>query len=169
MSSTCEDATDFAGAHSELLDLSGIMDQLRTGAGHAVLSVDELGAARMLLQGVNGRSADRFVRDVLGPLLGDSPAGSADLLLTLRTFLDASRSIRRCAESLGVHENTVRYRLGRIEQILGLKVATEAEDQLSVQVALLVAGCAVRSTTSPARPVPPVALTFCARSLDLLA
>ena len=37
-----------------------------------------------------------------------------------------------------MHENTVRYRLSRVREITGLDVAGDADDQLSVQVALLV-------------------------------
>jgi len=159
LSTACLDAADFAGAYSELLDLSGLMDELRTGAGHAVLSVDDLGAGRMLLMGVNGRSADRFVGDVLGPLLSDAPTRSPDLLLTLRTFLDASRSISGCAERLHVHQNTVRYRLARIEQLIGLNVTTDAEDQLSVQVAILVATLRGQIDGGLSDPDLPVVLT----------
>jgi sugar diacid utilization regulator len=154
LSTVCRDAGDFAGACAELVDLSGVMEELSTGTGHAVHSVDDLGASRMLLLGVNGRSADRFVGDTIGPLLDGSP----ELLLTLRTFLDASRSIRRCADRLSVHENTVRYRLARVEQLLGLKVASDAEDQLSVQVALLVARLRGQLDGDVAIPEPPVAL-----------
>jgi DNA-binding PucR family transcriptional regulator len=39
---------------------------------------------------------------------------------------------------LGVHENTVRYRLARVHALTGLDVAGDASDQLSVQMALLV-------------------------------
>jgi DNA-binding PucR family transcriptional regulator len=40
--------------------------------------------------------------------------------------------------SLGVHENTVRKRLARVQDLTGLDVAADAGDQLSVQTALLV-------------------------------
>jgi DNA-binding PucR family transcriptional regulator len=62
----------------------------------------------------------------------------ADLLQTLRVFFDSSRSVRRSAERLGVHENTIRYRLARVEEHTGLAVASSSEDQLTMQLALLI-------------------------------
>ncbi len=37
-----------------------------------------------------------------------------------------------------MHENTIRYRLGRIEETIGIPVATDADAQLTAQLALLV-------------------------------
>ena len=37
-----------------------------------------------------------------------------------------------------MHENTIRYRLGRVLELTGLDVATDSAAQLTVQVALLI-------------------------------
>ena len=60
------------------------------------------------------------------------------LLVTLQSYFGNDRSIRASARALAVHENTVRLRLGRVHEITGLDVAGNANDQLSVQTALLV-------------------------------
>jgi DNA-binding PucR family transcriptional regulator len=73
---------------------------------------------------------------VLGRLLVDEEA-TGELLRTLEAFYDTGRSVRLASERLGVHENTIRYRLSRVQSITGLDVASCADDQLSVQVALL--------------------------------
>jgi hypothetical protein len=39
---------------------------------------------------------------------------------------------------LGVHENTVRYRLSRIAEVTHLDVVMNGDDQLAVQMALLI-------------------------------
>ena len=78
---------------------------------------------------------ERFVEDVLGPLI---EAGDDGLVATLHVFFDTARSIRASAARLGVHENTIRYRLARVRSLTGLDVAGDASDQLSVQMALLV-------------------------------
>ena len=41
-------------------------------------------------------------------------------LETLRAFLDASGSVSAAAASLGIHVNTMRYRVGRVEEVSGL-------------------------------------------------
>jgi DNA-binding PucR family transcriptional regulator len=53
-------------------------------------------------------------------------------------FFATSRSVRRSAELLAVHENTIRYRLGRIHEVTHLDVAADADDQLTLQLALLI-------------------------------
>jgi DNA-binding PucR family transcriptional regulator len=46
--------------------------------------------------------------------------------------------VRRAAELLDVHPNTVRYRLANIERITGLAVTTDDHAYLTAQMALLV-------------------------------
>src|SRR5690606_27959053 len=82
--------------------------------------------------------ADRFVRQTLGPLVTESTRAMRDLLATLGVFYRASHSVRQTAEELGVHENTIRYRLARIAEITGLEVAGDADDQLAGHIAVLV-------------------------------
>ncbi|MGK5529777.1 PucR family transcriptional regulator [Streptomyces sp. URMC 129] len=50
-----------------------------------------------------------------------------DLLHTLRVFLDSDLNRRRTATRLGVHPNTVDYRLGRISALTGLDTAGSAD------------------------------------------
>jgi DNA-binding PucR family transcriptional regulator len=102
-----------------------------------VLAADDLGPGRLFVANGPAGAIDRFVDDVIGPLLtGDD--GMADLLRTLHVLYDTGRSVRLSAARLGIHENTVRYRLARIHALTGLDVASDAGDQLTVQMSLLV-------------------------------
>jgi PucR C-terminal helix-turn-helix domain len=47
-------------------------------------------------------------------------------------------SIRRCALRLHVHENTIRYRLSRVEELTGLAVTHDPDAQLGARLSLLV-------------------------------
>jgi hypothetical protein len=47
-------------------------------------------------------------------------------------------SIRRCAARLGVHENTIRYRLARVEELTGLPVTHDPDAQLRARLSMLV-------------------------------
>jgi len=138
VSSVCRGPGDYADAFASVGE---IMRCLETFGGEPlgvqVLAADDLGAARLLLASSSRSEATRFAQHVLGPLL-DDPEKSESLLETLARFIDCSASVRRTAETLGVHENTVRYRLARAEALLGLDIAASTKDQLSVQVALLV-------------------------------
>ncbi|MBQ3965091.1 MAG: helix-turn-helix domain-containing protein, partial [Firmicutes bacterium] len=52
-----------------------------------------------------------------------TPAKRRQFLETLEVFvLDAGRSTQRTAELLGVHTNTVQYRLHRVEEKMGINL-----------------------------------------------
>jgi sugar diacid utilization regulator len=102
-----------------------------------IIAVDDLGPARLFVANSDVSAVRRYVRDVLGALLGDVP-GSADLLRTLQCYFDTGRSVRESAALLGIHENTVRLRMAKVHDLTGLNVASDANDQLSAQTALLV-------------------------------
>ena len=107
------------------------------GAADRVIAVDDLGPARLFVANGDFGAVRRYVRDVIGTLLNGGP-GMADLLRTLQVYFDTGRSVRESAVRLGIHENTVRLRMSRVHDLTGLDVASNANDQLSAQTALLV-------------------------------
>ncbi|OIV36482.1 hypothetical protein BIV57_16075 [Mangrovactinospora gilvigrisea] len=77
----------------------------------------------------------RAFRDrLLGPLRAYDARHHADLLLTLEAFLACDGSWTRCAQRLNIHVNSVRYRIGRIEELTGRDLS-----RLSDRVDLLLA------------------------------
>jgi hypothetical protein len=63
--------------------------------------------------------ADDLVARRLGPLDALPPAARERLEATLRAWLDHHGEARPAAEALHVHVQTVRYRLGRLRELLG--------------------------------------------------
>ena len=105
-------------------------------SGHGVLAADDLGPGRLFVARGDAAGIERFVEDVLGPLLeagDDAPARRRCTCSSTPPAASAPPAAR-----LRVHENTVRYRLARVRSLTGLDVAGDASDQLSVQMALLV-------------------------------
>jgi hypothetical protein len=76
-----------------------------------------------------------LVRRELGPLAADDPA-TARLRSTLAAVQVAGGGSAAAAEALGVHRNTVLYRLRRIDELLGRPAA---ERRLELEVALRLA------------------------------
>jgi hypothetical protein len=76
-------------------------------------------------------AATSFVREELGPLTSPN-AEATRLRATLAAWLDTGSHVS-AAESLGVHEHTVRNRMRRIEQLLGRPVR---DRRTEIQVAL---------------------------------
>lgn len=81
------------------------------------------------------REAGRFVRRELGCLAEDT-ATARRMRDTLACFLDENGSFLHAAQRLGVHENTVAYRIRRAEELLGRQVK---ERQLELRAALRIA------------------------------
>jgi sugar diacid utilization regulator len=137
ISTRCAEPADYVRAYGEARQVMTCLRSLSQDPTMRVLTADDLGPGRLLLASSNRAEARRFSHDALGALLGDDEH-TRDLLMTLQVFFDSGRSVRRSAVTLGVHENTIRYRLARIEEATGLAVGTSSEDQLSAQLSLLV-------------------------------
>lgn len=90
-----------------------------------------------LLTLVSGDDAamTRFVRRELGPLGLDDPA-AARLRATLAAVQASGGSSAAAADALGIHRNTVLYRLRRIEELLGRSPASR---RIELELALLLA------------------------------
>lgn len=66
-----------------------------------------------------------------GPLIDFDRAHGAELVTTLKTYLQLNGSLVAVAEELSLHRNTVRYRLGQICELTGFDpVATADQVQL---------------------------------------
>ncbi|MCB0827357.1 MAG: helix-turn-helix domain-containing protein [Solirubrobacterales bacterium] len=87
------------------------------------------------LASVDREQAQEFVGRQLGELTADRATGRR-LVETLRTFLDEGGSAGRAGQRLGVHENTVRYRIRQAEELLGRTVGP-ADLQLRMALELL--------------------------------
>ncbi|MEU8684739.1 helix-turn-helix domain-containing protein [Streptomyces sp. NPDC048611] len=88
---------------------------------------DAIGAYRMLTA-LPGTAPD----PAIGPLL--APA-HAELARTAEVFLDCAGQASRTAQALGIHRQTLYYRLGRVEKLTGLDLA-DGEHRLLLHMAL---------------------------------
>ncbi|PZT77444.1 MULTISPECIES: PucR family transcriptional regulator [unclassified Streptomyces] len=99
-------------------------------AGH-----DELASHVLLLPFVPDDVRRAFTARLLDPLREYDRRHRAELIPTLEAFLDCDGSWTRCAARLHLHVNTLRYRVGRIEQLTGRDLA-RLEDKLDFFLAL---------------------------------
>jgi purine catabolism regulator len=84
-----------------------------------VVAFEHLGLSRLLLSCPASERA-AFREASLGPLLAyERGHPHADLRLTLEAFFATNRNLSRTARALYVHYNTVKYRLERLEALLG--------------------------------------------------
>lgn len=84
-------------------------------------SLDDLGALRVLYQLRQSPELRQFVEQVLGSL-----AGRETLRSTLRVFLESGGSQVEASKRLGIHRNTLSYRLRRVAALVGVDVTDPA-------------------------------------------
>lgn len=99
-------------------------------AGH-----QELASHVLLLPFVPDDVRRAFTARLLDPLKDYDHRHRAELIPTLEAFLDCDGSWTRCATRLHLHVNTLRYRVGRIEQLTGRDLS-RLEDKLDFFLAL---------------------------------
>ncbi|MFF7155030.1 PucR family transcriptional regulator ligand-binding domain-containing protein [Streptomyces sp. NPDC008139] len=99
-------------------------------AGH-----EELASHVLLLPFVPDDVRRAFTARLLDPLRAYDRRHRADLIPTLEAFLECDGSWTRCATRLHLHVNTLRYRIGRIEQLTGRDLS-RLEDKLDFFLAL---------------------------------
>ena len=111
----------------------------RAGMRARVTSYRALGAFRLLLDVQSPEALRRFVHEVLGTLLKYKESRETPLLQTLEA-LAAARWVRRAAaRDLGIHVNSMTYRVERIESISGLKL-DDPETRVAIAIALRARG-----------------------------
>jgi sugar diacid utilization regulator/GAF domain-containing protein len=135
ISTVHDDREGYRLAYQEARQVVECIRRFTPKGGPAMFTADELGAGRVFLATSDGDLVSSFADKTLGQLVGDASKG--DLLTTLCSFFENMGSIRRSADCLGVHENTIRYRLTRIEELTGLAVMHDPDAQLRARLSLL--------------------------------
>jgi PucR C-terminal helix-turn-helix domain/GGDEF-like domain len=122
----------FVLSHREAL-LARRVAQMRGEGGRACLAYPDVAVEALMVN--DPEAARRFAERELGPLAARDDS-TVRLASTLGVFLEEGASFVRAARRLGVHTNTVTYRVRRAEELLGHRVT---ERQLELRVALRLA------------------------------
>jgi PucR C-terminal helix-turn-helix domain/GGDEF-like domain len=131
-----------------------VLALLRNRPGEVVLPYEELGLQALLLS-VPLERLRTFIDAFLGPVLERT-----ELIQTLRAWYASNGSRAGVAERIGIHRNSVGYRLGRIRELLGVDPASPAAAR-TLQVALdaldVVEALGTNKAAAPVRASPPSA------------
>ncbi len=126
-------------------DLPGAYEQARKAvsvgrqmAGPSALThFDGLGIFRLLTLVPDTAELRSFAAEALGPLIAKDTPENADLRMTLSVLLDTNLNVAETARILHFHYNTLRYRIAKLERMLG-PFTTDANLRLTLSLALLV-------------------------------
>ena len=140
---------DAASAYREARDATTIARALLPAGG--AIDYSRVGAYRYLVQiGADDAPRDRM-RTAVDTLIDYDRRRATALLDTLERYLSERRSVIESARALYIHPNTLRQRLGRIEELTGLDLA--ADDLLSLELAIKLARLHGRPDVSATAPV----------------
>ena len=98
-------------------------------------SFAQLGIYRMLFHLHGHHELTAFYEETLGPLLDADTRSSIDPIGTLENFFRYNGNLSETARAMHLHRNSLLYRLGRIEELLGHSLE-DSELRLSLQIAL---------------------------------
>jgi purine catabolism regulator len=108
----------------------------RLSGNGARASFDRLGVHRLLSLIPDQAELRGFAEEMLGDLAQDTPE-ARDLRRTLEVLLDTNGNVAQAARALHFHYNTMRYRIYKLEKMLG-PFTTSAPLRLDLAVALRV-------------------------------
>ena len=126
-------------------ELPGAYEQARKAvsvgrqmAGPSALThFDALGIFRLLTLVPDTAELRAFAAEALGDLIANDAPENADLRMTLSVLLDSNLNVAETARLLHFHYNTLRYRIVKLERMLG-PFTTDANLRLTLSLALLV-------------------------------
>ena len=95
----------------------------------------QLGMYRLLFHLYDHEELGNFYQETLGPLLDADARGNSALIDTLEAFFQCNGNLSETARAMHLHRNSLLYRLGRIEELLGTSLE-DSELRLSLQIAL---------------------------------
>ncbi|MGQ0463835.1 MAG: GAF domain-containing protein [Sporichthyaceae bacterium] len=137
LSSSCSAIGEYADAHREAAEALEVGSRLR-GEG-TVARFSELGTDLYLVKmaGDPRTRRDPWLR-ALAPVVEHDAARGTDLLATLDVYLSSRGNVAAGAERLGLHRNTLRQRLLRIQALTGVDL-DQTEDWLPLRLAVKLA------------------------------
>jgi hypothetical protein len=131
-------AADVRGLPGSKRDALAVLEVLAADEGEgprtaSYTEVQSLVAFRELLRSMEG--TEHLNRGPIPSLVGSSSKQDRALVATARAYLEAAGDVGRAADALGVHRNTVRYRVTRFEAVTGLDL-TDPSSRLVAQLQL---------------------------------
>jgi purine catabolism regulator len=96
-----------------------LLMQRKLGLDKTVVWYDDVALYVQLDQLLTHPEAQRWLNQIIGPLVNYDRYNDSELVKTLEVYFDANQTSQRAAKQLFIHPKTLKYRLRRIKEILG--------------------------------------------------
>lgn len=128
-------------AYSDIRMISRSYEEAREALKIAQLSdrahtifFDDLGFYKILSE-KNRDELERFVEELLQPVIEYDRSKKGDLIKTLETYYETNRNLKLTSTRLFTHYNTVLYRIKKIEELTGISL-DNPENALNLEIAV---------------------------------
>ena len=111
----------------------------RLSSAPAVVSYDDVALFVLLKEFASHTEVNRWLDQTLGQLSAYDQQNGSELVKTLETYFDTNQVAQQAAHRLFIHPKTLKYRLRRIEEILGTN-PFDGDRQLSFYLATKLTG-----------------------------
>jgi DNA-binding PucR family transcriptional regulator len=128
----CRTPADYAAAWREC---GRIRDLARRFGRSGVVRAQDFGPFSVLMSAVDVAEMHAFVHRLIGAVAHHDTAHGTAYLETLATFLDHGCRSQPCADTLGLHVTTLRYRLARLKDLFAVETDTP-DKRFALQLAL---------------------------------
>lgn len=132
---TCVDVHEYGDAYRLTCGVLDLVQQ--SDRRDRVVSLDTIGAYRLLLQVKRPRELHAFAESTLGTVRAYDLKHDTKLGPTLHCYMAHRCSVSVTAKAMHVHPNTVGYRLRRVEELLEIDLS-DPQAMLHLQLALMI-------------------------------
>jgi sugar diacid utilization regulator/GAF domain-containing protein len=133
ISSSCAQPSELRERYEEIVALIDLAERLQSPA--RLLCYDDWQVYGLLIRASDREDIRSLAHKALDPLLAQDDGGQ--LLGTLQAFIENGLNMTRTATALYVHPNTIKYRLRKISESLGVNLS-DLDDILVIKLALMV-------------------------------
>lgn len=127
----CRDLEDYPESFRE----AQLGVEVARAGGESVVTAARLGLYGLLARAVDPAGLDALAEETLAPLLQADARHSREYLRTLDAYLRSGGHLKSAAALLGLHVNTVRYRVARLQWLLGADLK-DAEARFPIELAV---------------------------------
>lgn len=132
ISKSTESMDDYLTCYQQALQALNIVCHRHKNKGF--LSFNGLGSYAVLHNLHDHDTSRLFIREYLNPLIECGSDKTRDLLNTLHVYLQVNGNMKDTANGLHIHVNTLKYRLGKIKELLHLNI-DDAEVRFNLMLA----------------------------------